>query len=120
MPDETKKSASELLTEKLDQVLLHQKEQAVTLKTLTDGLTSLSQASVNQHPAGLCQDESCSSCVTSAQELVDAAFAKGQEVLAANLDDALLLAGGEELRQKVTVIVNKGLLLKQQREAKSA
>ena len=57
---------------------------------------------------GLCDNQTCESCVAQGQELVDAAFAQGQVAALENLDQWLIQAGGEAFRQKIVQLAAQG------------
>lgn len=57
---------------------------------------------------GLCQDEACEPCVAQGQELVDGAYHQGQHDMLEVLDTWLLMAGGEEFRQKIVEFLARG------------
>ena len=57
---------------------------------------------------GLCQDQECKACVEQAQELVDGAYAKGQADALDSYDRWLLMAGGEDFRQKILAAAVRG------------
>lgn len=68
------------------------------------------------HPAGICEDKTCAGCVKAAQEIASAAYDRGSQDLVQRIDDALVLAGGEPLRERVTLAVQQGMALLRQRE----
>ena len=63
----------------------------------------------DRHPVGLCGETSCATC---AQQTVDLGK-RARAALIDEIDDALVLAGGEERRQLFTALVNKGLEMRQ-------
>lgn len=87
-----------------------------SLEATVEGLKASSPGKKTELPQaaqahGLCEDQACKACATQSQELVDAGFAQGQATALENLDQWLLMAGGEELRQKIILMAARGQAL---------
>ena len=73
------------------------------------------EASLAQHPAGLCQDESCEVCVAQANQIAqavmgqaqDEAISQGRRAALTEITTALNWAGGEALAGQVTSVVQQ-------------
>ena len=96
------------------------------LKGLEDELSKLkTSAALSPQPAdaapvaaaqpdaihGLCDDQGCGTCNAQGQELVNNAFAEGQTAALENMDQWLLMAAGEEMRQKIAELAVRGRAL---------
>ena len=60
---------------------------------------------------GLCDDQGCEPCNAQGQELVTNAFEQGQTAALENMDQWLLMAAGEEMRQKIAELAVRGRAL---------
>ena len=56
----------------------------------------------------LCDNQACEPCVAQGQELVDGAYHQGQHDLLEQIDNWLLMAGGEGFRQQFVQLMAKG------------
>lgn len=103
--------AEDRLQQVLDAALSPLQQQMEQLQTQ---MTELSQsfldstASLSQHPAGLCQEETCEICVGEAQEIANRAMAQGRDSMVKDIDEYLLQAGGEPLRERFAQVVKLG------------
>lgn len=83
---------------------------------VAEGQTEAAQT----HPAGLCQDPKCETCVQQGQLIATAAYNKGisdeHGRMSQSLDEALLLAGGADLQQQVLQLIKKGTDIKAEQE----
>lgn len=57
---------------------------------------------------GLCEDQSCEACANQGQKIIDDSYQQGQHDILDQLDEWLLLAGGEPFRQKIVEILAQG------------
>ena len=69
-------------------------------------------AAAQKAPAhGLCEGQDCEPCYAQGMELANTAFAEGQTAALENLDQWLLMAAGEEMRQKIAELAARGQAL---------
>lgn len=68
-----------------------------------------------QHPTGFCGDPECKSCMSQATEIYEVGVRQSRESTLEEIDEALLLAAGEEMRQRITQLVAKGIQLRNRR-----
>lgn len=87
----------------------------VTVSTLREMAMFRQDEPVNTHPIGLCQDTSCEVCVSQGQELVQVAQEYARAAYADEIDEALRLAAGDAIRQRVAQLVQQGDVLRRQR-----
>ena len=67
------------------------------------------------HPIGLCQDTSCEVCVAQGHELVKVGQEYALAAYADEIDEALRLAAGDAIRNRVAQLVQQGSALRVQR-----
>mgnify|MGYP001591169939 CR=1 FL=1 len=65
-------------------------------------------AAAAQELHGLCEDQACETCAAQSQELVNGAFQQGRVAALEDMDQWLLMAGGEEVRQKIIEVAAHG------------
>lgn len=76
-------------------------------KVLTSSASDASQAQAAQ-VHHMCEDQGCVSCVDQAQEIADASYQRGQHDMLEQMDHWLIMAGGEEFRQKIILAAAQG------------
>ena len=60
--------------------------------------------SESEHPHSLCQSTDCKTCVEQAAQLIDL----GRSTLSATIDEALILAGGLPMKERVSQLIEHG------------
>lgn len=83
------------------------------LKTLSQSFSV--STDMSQHPAGLCQETDCEICVTQGQQLTNDAFARGRAAMVNDIDEFLIQAGGEPLRERFAQAVMAGQNIAQEK-----
>mgnify|MGYP001591350603 CR=1 FL=1 len=82
------------------------------LEAKTQNVKPPSEPSPNSAEAaqvhGLCDDPTCQPCAVHEQEVVDNAYHQGEIDTMERLDQWLILAGGEDLRQRVIQLAARG------------
>ena len=85
--------------------------EAMQISNLSLKEENTEQEEYESHPIGLCQEIDCGVCVSQAQELIEA----GRQQLSDEIDESLILAGGEPMRTRIAQLVQQGTTLRQQR-----
>lgn len=96
------------LTPIRDRLIKLEAERTTAQNGKSSSESSLTSAEAAQSDHGLCGDEACGACVSKAQELFNVGFEQGGIVALENLDQWLIHAGGEDLRQKVILMAARG------------
>ena len=60
---------------------------------------------------GMCDNQECEACAAQGEEIVGKAYAQGAHDTLAQLDQWLILAAGEDARQKIMELAARGKLL---------
>lgn len=102
---------------KLEQEQTQFREQMLNLKPsklLPSGSPNGSRN--NEHPHGLCGDDSCESCMGQTQEIINEAYLRGRADYADHLEKLWELRGGEALRANLVQATQEGQALWEQAE----